>query len=268
MNVGLSPLIAGYANVILDLDGTVWVGDELTPRAAAAVAAMRAAGLGIAFVTNDGARSPEEYVRKLWGLGVTAAGDEVVSVGSAITHLLCEREPGARVYVIGSPAIFRHVTDAGHTIVNGTHAAEHAEVVVAVAHPDFNYGELTTATRALLGGAQLITGGRDRTYPAADGTSPGTGAVTAALEYASGTTAHLVGKPDPRVFEVALERLGQGRTLVIGDHLVADLGGAAAAGLDAAIVLSGVTTEDQARAATDPVPVAIAVDLATLVLSS
>jgi HAD superfamily hydrolase (TIGR01450 family) len=268
VSAGISALLAAYDNVILDLDGTVWVGDRATPRAAAAVAAMRAAGLGIAFVTNDGARSPEEYVQKLWSLGVTAAGDEVVSVGSAIQHVLCEWASGASVYVIGAPAVFRHVTDAGHRIANGTPSAEQAELVVAVAHPDFNYRELTIATRALLAGAQLISGGRDRTYPAGDGISPGTGAVTAALEYASGTTARLVGKPDPRVFEVALERLRPGRTLVVGDHVVADLGGAAAAGLDAAIVLTGVTTSDQAQAATAPAPVAVAANLAALVLSS
>ena len=119
----------------------------------------------------------------------------------------------------------------------------------------------------MLAGAELITGGRDRNYPAAGGVAPGTGAVTAALEYATGVTARSVGKPDPQVFEVALDRLGPGRTLVIGDHLVADLGGAAAAGLDAAVVLSGIASRAEAEAATDPAPVAIGQDLATLVLS-
>jgi ribonucleotide monophosphatase NagD (HAD superfamily) len=126
---------------------------------------------------------------------------------------------------------------------------------------------MLAATRAILAGAELISGGRDRNYPAAGGIAPGTGAVTAALEYATGVTARMVGKPDPQVFEVALDRMGQGRTLVIGDHLIADLGGASAAGLDAAIVLSGITSRDQAEAATDPAPVAIGPDLATLVLS-
>jgi ribonucleotide monophosphatase NagD (HAD superfamily) len=89
----------------------------------------------------------------------------------------------------------------------------------------------------------------------------------AALEYATGHSARNVGKPDPQVFKVALDRLGEGRTLVIGDHLESDLGGASAAGLDAAIVLSGMTGADDASAAVDPKPVAIAADLGTLVLS-
>jgi glycerol 3-phosphatase-2 len=265
--VALSRLLAGYDHVILDLDGTVWVGDSATPRAPEAIAAIRAAGMRLAFVTNASERSPEEYVRKLWSIGCTASTNEVVSVGSAIQFVLAERDPGAGVYVIGSPAIFRHVADAGHRILNHTSAAESAEVVVVAGHPEFSYAELRTATRAVLAGAEMISAGRDRAFPAEGGASPGTGAVVAALEYATGQTAQNVGKPDAQVFKVALERLGDGRTLVVGDHLESDLGGAAGAGLDAAIVLTGVTGADEARAASDPTPVAIAADLGTLVLS-
>jgi len=265
--VPLSPLLDRYDQVILDLDGTVWVGGVATPRAPEAVAAIRASGRRLAFVTNDGAHSPEEYVRKLWAIGCTASVEEVVSVGCAIQFLLAERPAGALVFVIGGPPVFRHVVEAGHRIANGTTRAESADVVVAVAHPGFDYNELAIATRALLAGAELVTGGRDRTYPSSAGISPGTGAITAALEYASGASARVVGKPDPQVFEVALDRMGSGRTLVIGDHLGADLAGAAAAGLDAAIVLSGVTSREQAQASVDPAPVAIGDDLASLVLS-
>ncbi|MDE3132380.1 MAG: HAD-IIA family hydrolase [Acidobacteriota bacterium] len=264
----LTPLLSAYDQVILDLDGTVWVGGVATPRAPEAVAAIRASGRRLVFMTNDGGHSPEEFVQRLWSIGCTASVEEVVSVGSAIQFVLAERAPGAHVLVIGGPPIFRHVTDAGHHIVNGTAQAESAEVVVAVAHRDFNYAELLAATRSLLAGAELISGGRDRNYPASGGIAPGTGAVTAALEYAAGVSARVVGKPDPQVFAVALDRLGSGRTLMIGDHLVSDLGGAAAAGLDAAIVLSGITSREQAEAAVDPAPVAIGRDLATLVLSN
>lgn len=266
--MALSQLLRAYDQVILDLDGTVWVGGEATDRAPEAIAAIRAAGKRLMFVTNDGSRTPEEYVRKLWSIGCTASVEEIVSVGSAIQFLLADRAPGAGVFVIGAPAVFRHVTDAGHRIVNHTPAAEQAEVVVAVAHRDFNYMEMLTATRAILAGAELISGGRDRNFPTKGGTAPGTGAVTAALEYATGAVARSVGKPDPEVFRVALDRLGTGRTLVIGDHLDADLVGAAAAGLDAAIVLTGTATAEAAAAAVDPAPVAIGADLATLVLSA
>lgn len=266
--MALSPLVARYDHVILDLDGTVWIGDAATPRAPEAIAAIRAADKGLAFVTNDSGRTPEEYVRKLWSIGCTASIDEVVSVGSAIQFVLADREPGAGVFVIGSPAIVRHVADAGHRILNQTATAESADVVVIAGHDELTFAELRTAHRAVLAGAEMICAGRDRSYPTTGGPAPGTGAIVAALEYATGASARNVGKPDPQVFNVAVERLGDGRALVIGDHLASDLGGASAAGLDAAIVLSGITTADDAREAREPAPVAVAADLGTLVLSA
>jgi glycerol-1-phosphatase len=262
--VSLSPLLARYDGVVLDLDGCVWVGEACTPGAPDAVAELRSAGKRLIFLTNDARRSPEEYVRKLWSLGVQASLEEVVTVGAAIQHLLAGRER-TTVYVIGSSAIFRHVAEAGHRIVNGTSRATRAELVVVASHDDFDYRELTEATQALLGGAELIAASRDRTFPREDGPWPGTGAIIAALEYASERQARLVGKPDPEMFHTVLDRLGDGRTLVVGDRVDVDLAGAAAVGLDGAIVLTGASSRDQAESATDPAPVAIADDLHTLV---
>src|SRR5450755_1658332 len=263
--MALSPLLARYDHVLLDLDGCVWVSQTATPRAREALAELRGAGRTIAFVTNDSRMAPEEYVRKLWSLGLQAALEEVVSVGSAIQYELAGRRPGTPTYVIGSAAVFRHVADAGMRIVNGTDRAPGAEIVVVAGHDDFDYDELRIATQAVLGGAEMIAGGRDRTFPTDEGEWPGTGAILAALEYATDRTARCVGKPDQIIFETALDRLGPGRALMVGDRLDADLAGAAAAGLDAAIVLTGVTTRAQAEAATDPAPVAIAENLHALV---
>jgi glycerol-1-phosphatase len=261
----LSPLLGAYENVILDLDGCVWVGETATPGAAEAVAELRAAGKQVVFLTNDGRRSPEEYVRKLWSLGVQAALEEVVTVGAAIQFRLAGRER-TTAYVIGAPAIYRHVTEAGHRIVNGTNQAADAAVVVVASHDEFDYGELRGATQAVLAGAELIGANRDRTFPREDGMWPGTGALLAALEYATETTAETVGKPEPEIFRVALDRVGPGRTLVIGDRLDADLAGAVAAGLEGAIVLTGATSREEAEAAYDPAPVAVAANLHSLVM--
>src|SRR5436305_13087924 len=197
--MGLSPLLEGYENVVLDLDGCVWVGEEPTPGATEAIAELRAAGKRLAFLTNNSRRSPEDYVRKLWSLGLRASLEEVVTVGSAIQHVLAERARGASVYVIGAPAIFRHVADAGMRIVNGTDRASEARLVVIAGHDDFHLSELRAATQAVLGGAEMIAAGRDRTFPAQDGLWPGTGAIVAALEYVTDSEARVVGKPDPQM---------------------------------------------------------------------
>lgn len=270
--MSLTPLLARYDHVLLDLDGCVWVGDEPTPDAAAAVTALRAAGKGVAFVTNDGRHAGEEYVRKLWRLGFRASLEEVVTVGGAIQHVLADTDRWRSAYVVGAAVMHRHVEEAGLKIVNGRDVPS-PDVVVAAAHDDFTYAELRGAVQAVLGGAELVCAGRDGLFPMPDGPWPGTGAVVAAIEAATGVDAVNLGKPAAQPFHTALERLGaagrvgtRSRALVVGDRLDSDLAGAAAAGLDGAIVLTGATSAAQARAAVEPEPVAIAASLAELVL--
>lgn len=261
----LSPLLDRYDHVLMDLDGCVWIGERATPGAPEAIGELRAGGKSLAFLTNDPRRSPEEYVRKLWKVGIRASLEEVVTVGAAIQHVLAQVRPHTETYVIGAPAIFRHVAEAGMRIVNHTPRAAHAELVVIAGHDDLKFAELSAATQAVLRGADMIAAGRDRTFPREDGLWPGTGAIVAALEYATDQEARVVGKPRPQMFRTALDRLGAGKALVVGDRLDSDLAGAAAAGLDGAIVLSGVTSREQAEAASDPEPVAIADTLHSLV---
>jgi HAD superfamily hydrolase (TIGR01450 family) len=264
--VALSPLIARYDHILLDLDGCVWLGDVPTPGAVEAIAALRRAGKGVAFVTNDSQLLTEEYVRKLWRLGFQASVEEVVTVGGALQFVLAERFQGRSAVVIGSSALCRHVEAAGLRIVNGTAFASRADVVVVAFHRQFNYDELRDATQAALRGAFLIGSNRDATFPEADGLWPGSGAVIAAVETASGRTVRTVGKPEPTLVQTALDRLGPGRALMIGDRVDADLGAAHAAGIDGAIVLTGSSDRATAEAATAPSPVAISDRLATLVL--
>ena len=265
--MSLSSLVRGYDHVLLDLDGCVWVGGEPTPRAPEAIAALRAGGKRIAFVTNDARYGIEEFVRLLWASGVQASVEEVVSVGAAMQHLLAERFEGARAVVIGSVAMHRHVIDAGLRVVNRTSRVAEADVVVVGVHDAFDYGELREATRAALNGATIIGAARDASFPQPDGLWPGGGALLAAVEVASGVSAHIVvGKPEPGLFLTALDRLGPGRALMIGDRLELDVAGAQAAGIDGALVRSGdVNAAPDASAG--PTPVAIADTLADLVLA-
>lgn len=261
----LSALSNRYDQFILDLDGCVWVGGEPTPGAVEALEQLRLAGKRIAFATNNAYESGEDLVAQLWGIGVRASLRDVVTVGGAMQHLLSETRSGRTAFVIGTPPMHRHVTDAGLRVLNGTDLASRAEVVVVAGNTDLVYDDLRRATQAVLRGADLLATARDPTYPQPDGLWPGTGALLASVEYATGRTATIVGKPEPQLFHTALDRLGEGRTLVVGDRVKSDLAAAAAAQLDAALVQSDGTDHTELEGF-KPKPVAVAGTLAELLV--
>ncbi len=261
----LSPLLRRYDQVILDLDGCVWVGDEAVEGSVEAIASLRTAGKRVAFATNNSWHPGEEHVARLWRLGVQASLADVVTVGGAMQHLLADTRTGLTAFVIGSPALTRHVEDAGLKVLNGSDLASRAGVVVVGGTDQVDYDALRTASLAVHRGADFLATARDPTLPTPEGPWPGTGALVAAVETTSGRQAEIVGKPQPQLMETALDRLGEGRTLVVGDRLDSDVAAAHAAGLDAALVLSG---EASGSAPTDPEtvkPVAVADNLAALV---
>ena len=262
----LPPALNAYDHVLLDLDGCLWVGDRAADGAPEAVAALRAAGKGIAFLTNSARQAPEEYVRKLWRLGFQAGAHEVVTSGAALQFVLASRQERRAAFVVGAQAVVDHVAAAGMRIVNNTEFATRADLVVIAGHDDLRYRELRIAAQAVIRGAELIGLSRDRTFPMPDGPWPGTGAVLAAVEEAAGRRADsIVGKPEPVMYVVAQDRLGPGRALAVGDRLDTDVAGARRAGMDQALVLSGATSREEAAAA-DPPPTLVADSLAALVL--
>jgi HAD superfamily hydrolase (TIGR01450 family) len=228
--------------------------------------ALREAGKGVAFATNDPRGATEDFVTRLWRLGVKASLRDVVTVGGALQHLLAETRSGRTAFVIGTPPLRKHVADAGLRVLNGTDLASRAEVVVVAGTEDLVYDDLRQATLAVRRGADFLATGRDPTYPQPDGLWPGTGAILVAIEYASGRTAEIVGKPQPQLLRTALDRLGDGRTLVVGDRVDTDLAAAAAMKLDAALVLTGETSRADADGF-EPKPVGIGQTLAELLLA-
>lgn len=262
----LSAAVRPYDQLLLDLDGTVWIGDSALPGAIEAVSALREAGKAVLFLTNDVRLAPEAFVRKLWRLGFQASVGEVLSVGAALQFWLAQGRPRRTAFVVGAQALVDHVAEAGLRIVNGTTFAPRADVVVVGGHDRFVFEELKIATQAVLRGAELIGATRDATFPMPDGMWPGTGAILAAIETATGRRAsHVVGKPEPSMYDAARDRLGPGRLLAVGDRLDADIAGARRAGLHTALVLTGVSTREDADDA-DPRPTYVADSLHALVL--
>jgi HAD superfamily hydrolase (TIGR01450 family) len=199
-----------FDGLLIDLDGVVWIGREPVPGSAEALAALLAAGKRIAFVTNNPARPPIAYAERLQGMGVEVGPEQIVTAGMVAARLAGEAAgPDGSAFVISRAPLKEMVAAAGLTVLEGE-AGREASVVVVSGHRDFDYQALLTAKRALDRGAALIATSRDPTMPMPGGEWPGTGAILAAVETASGRVAEIAGKPERHLFEMALEALGRG----------------------------------------------------------
>lgn len=239
----------------LDLDGVLWRGDVAIPGSAGAVAALRSRGERVVFLTNNSHERVESYVAKLERMGVTTSATDVITSGQAAASLL---EPGTSALVCAGPGVIEALEGAGVRVVEDGPA----DAVVVGWHSSFDYGRLTVAMAAVLGGARLVGTNDDATYPAADGLIPGGGALLAAVAYASGATPEVAGKPNAAMVALVHRRIGPIEVMV-GDRPNTD--GLLARNLEArfGLVLSGVTRDTDLPV--DPEPDFVASDLAGLV---
>jgi glycerol 3-phosphatase-2 len=254
---GASP-VARYAGLVLDLDGVVVTGEDAIPGAPDAVRALRDAGYGLIFATNNATRTPEQVAVVLDAAGIPAKPDEVVTSAMAVADLVDEGTP---CLVIGMDGLRTALADRGAVEVREPSAAS---AVVVGLDRDMTYDDLRRATHALRAGARFLAANTDRTFPTPTGLEPGAGAIVAALVAASDRKPEVAGKPHPPLFRSAAAKLPPGPLLMVGDRLDTDIGGAAALGWDTALVLTGVTSAEEAAAA-QPRPTYVADSLAELV---
>jgi HAD superfamily hydrolase (TIGR01450 family) len=237
-----------YDALLVDLDGVVHLGDQPIPRAADALAAARAAGLKVVFVTNNASRTPAEVALALFGYGVAATAEDVVTSSVVAVRLLAERLPGsAAVLVVGGEGLRGPLAAAGLTPVA---EAEEAVAVVQGWAPDVDWRQLAEASVALRRGVPWVATNLDRTLPSPRGPLPGNGSLVAALAIATGREPESVGKPKPAMFTGAAAAMSAARPLVIGDRLDTDIAGARAAGYPSLAVLTGVSSPRDLLAAT------------------
>ena len=257
------PLADRFDGLLIDLDGVVWIGREPVPGSVETLRALLEAGKRIVFVTNNPGRLPEAYAERLQGLGVAVDPEQIVTAGIVAARLAGEAAgEGGSAFVLGDAPLKEMVAATGTRVLEGADAEE-ADVVVVSGHGGFDYGELRTAKFALDRGARLVATSHDPTMPYPGGELPGTGAVLAAIEVASGKEATIAGKPERHLFEMAKEAVGEGRMAMVGDRISSDIDGGRAAGLETVLVLSGTTSREEAEA-TDPAPDHVVDDLAAL----
>jgi phospholysine phosphohistidine inorganic pyrophosphate phosphatase len=247
--------------ILFDLDGTVYQEGRAIPGAAAALEALRRRGLPFRFTTNTTRRPRAALAARLREMGIPAQAEEILSAPAAAARWLRDRGV-RRARLLLAEATFEEFSSL--EIVD-----RHPEVVVVGDLGEgWTFPLLNQAFRSLMDGAELLAIQRNRYWHTDGGLSLDAGPFVAALEYGSGKTATLVGKPSPAFFAAAARELGlpPERIAVVGDDLESDVAGARAAGMLGVAVRTGKyrpQDEERARQAADVVLDSIA-DLSQL----
>ena len=239
--------LADVDAVFLDLDGCVWFGEQLADGAIDLVRDLRASGRRVGFLTNTSNSHPEQVAAKLRRLGIPAAvADVIMPIEALAEHPWLRCRP--RVWFLGPPQLRQAVAQV--TPIAST--PEEAELLVLGRDPAMTYADLSDALQVLVRGGGLLALNVDARLPVEGGRMlPGTGAIAAALTYASGVRPEVVGKPAKVFFEAALRRLGvtAERSVIVGDTLDSDIAGGAAVGMRTVLV------GDAVPSSLDPAPV-------------
>lgn len=236
--------LADITHLIVDMDGVLYLGDRPMPCLREFFVFLRERGIHFVLATNNSTRTPEEYVEKLARMGVTVSPDEILVSGQATARYLRREYPqGTRVHIFGMKALQQAMTGEGFVL-----ADDDVQLVVASMDREVTYQKLKRASLLIRAGAQFIATNLDPTNPSEEGLLPGTGSMIAALQTASGVKPRAIGKPEPIMYQLAMEQMGAvpERTAAIGDRADTDILGGKRAGLTTICVLSG--SSDRAEA--------------------
>ena len=268
--------------LLVDLDGVVYRGSDPVPGVAAVLAARAAAGDDVVYVTNNSMHYRADYVTRLAAMGAPISPDTVVSSARATALFLLEQDPPVRrVLVFGAGGLEREARDVGLDVVTAGYAATRMQqegidgytaagapdAVLVGLDPALTYLRMAAAADCIRAGARFIATNRDPIYPTERGLRPGAGAVVAAIEATTGVVPVSIGKPAPRLLEIAAQAVGRSprEAIMIGDGILTDLAAANALGMRCIFMLTGVSTREQLRAlAPADQPVAVAADATEL----
>ncbi len=237
-----------YDVALLDLDGVVYVGQHAVPGIPEVLAAVRAIGMRLAFVTNNAARPPAVVAQHLSALGITAEPGDVINSAQAAAHYLADRlNTGAKVLVVGTTGLEEALVERG--LVPVFSAEDEPQAVVQGYSTDLEWQQLAEGAVAIRRGLLWVATNVDATVPSPRGPLPGNGSLVAALRHATGAEPVVTGKPNPAMHLESVQRSGAHRPIVVGDRLDTDVEGANAAGCPSLLVFTGVTSATDLLAA-------------------
>ena len=243
---------------VFDMDGTIYLGDDVLPGVRAGLAFLRERGIPVRFLSNNPTKDPEQYAAKLERLGLPAAVSEIANTVVSTVRWLRSHHPDAVVFPIAEEPLVRALRRAGVRL-----SEDPAEIDIVVASYDrtFDYRKLQIAFDALWfhKRAILVQTNPDRYCPFPGGRGePDCAAITAAIEACTGVRCSVnLGKPGPVMVAEAVAGLdvAPADVLMVGDRLSTDIAMGRAAGMASALVLTGDSTREEAeRAASDERP--------------
>lgn len=235
--------------LILDMDGVLWKAEAPIGDLPSIFKRIRQRGLEFVFATNNGTKTPQEYRQKLATLGVEVDASQVITSALGIAFLLARQYlPGTKIFMIGGRGVRAALEEKGFEVLPLERAGE-AQVLVQSIDRGISFEKIAEATLLVRNGIPFYTTNTDKTFPTPRGEIPGSGAWLSIITTATGVEPLSAGKPLPYLMELALERLGTKKeeTLVIGDRLETDIAAGQAVGCPTALVLSGVSTREQAE---------------------
>jgi 4-nitrophenyl phosphatase/NagD protein len=223
---------------LIDMDGTFYLGEQLLPGALEFIEMLRARGVPFLFLTNNSSRDGERYAAKLRRLGLKIESDQIFTSGQATAIFLKQHKPGAKVYVVGTPALEQELSAHGFSL-----ASDQPDYVVLGFDTAVTYDKLWTLCNLVRAGVPYIATHPDINCPTETGYMPDTGAFIQLVETSTGRAPDVViGKPNAPIITAVAEKTGLPveDLAMIGDRLYTDiaLGGT---GVTTILVLSGET---------------------------
>ena len=239
-----------YDGYVFDLDGTIYLGEELLPGARRLVLKLRELDRRVVFLSNNPTKDPGMYAEKLTGLGLETSAAEIVNPVVTMTRWLLQNHPDATVFPIAEEPLKVALRKAG---IKVSERAEEIDVVIASYDRSFDYRKLQIAFDAIWfhGRATLVTTNPDRYCPLPGGRGePDAAAVVGAIEACTGARCEVnVGKPDPIMLDTVMDGLGLEKRdcVMTGDRLYTDIRMALDAGMPSAVVLTGDAKAEDLR---------------------
>lgn len=238
------PTLKDIRGVIIDMDGVIWRGREILPGVSEFFELLQSLDLRFIVATNNSTVVPERVTHRFAEIGIVVEPEQVLTSSVATTQYMLETWPDLHyAFCIGEDGLRGALQSAGYQLTKGADGA-HA-VVVGFDH-DVNWSKLEEATLAIVSGARFIGTNPDPSIPTERGLAPGNGAILAALKAATQVEPTVIGKPEPHIYLLAMERMhiDPELTLVLGDRLETDILGGQNAGMRTSLVLTGVTRRD------------------------